>query len=273
MRDAELARRARTRSRTLGATAAPAVEPSPRRDRSHSWLVLQRPGTAHSRLHPHRLRALRGRSPAHLPDRVSRSEPFLDPSRYQSGRIMARIRCRGGRGAEAPRGGVMSQETLDLRRSLQLVRRHKIVVGIFAALGLLAGVGLVLHRPPMPSSQALVEVLLSPSAQAAAPAQAGAASINPALGTQIVIATSDPVLASTQRTVDPTMSLQTLQSRIQVTSDASSDFLSIRAEGKTAAQAEDTANAVANGYVAYCRSVGCPQVQGTMVLQRATTAT
>jgi capsular polysaccharide biosynthesis protein len=167
----------------------------------------------------------------------------------------------------------MSQETLDLRRSLQLVRRHKIVVGIFAALGLLAGVGLVLHRPPMPSSQALVEVLLSPSAQAAAPAQAGAASINPALGTQIVIATSNPVLAGVQRTVDPTLSLQTLQSRIQVTSDASSNFLSIRAEGKTAAQAEDTANAVANSYVAYCRNVGCPQVQGTMVLEPATTAT
>jgi uncharacterized protein involved in exopolysaccharide biosynthesis len=66
----------------------------------------------------------------------------------------------------------MSQETLDLRRSLKLVRRHKIVVGIFAALGLLAGVGLVLHRPPMLSSQALVEVLLSSSAQAQ-PSQSG----------------------------------------------------------------------------------------------------
>lgn len=165
----------------------------------------------------------------------------------------------------------MSQEALDLRRSLQLVRRHKIVVGTFAALGLLAGVGLVLHRPPMLSSEALVEVLLSSSAQAAAP-PGGPGGGNPALATQIVIATSDPVLASVQRTVDPSMSLPTLESRVQVTSVVSSDILSISAEGKTAAQAEDTANAVADSYVAYCRQSGCPQVQEARVLERATTA-
>src|SRR5215470_10413015 len=68
------------------------------------------------------------------------------------------------------------------------------------------------------------------------------------------------------------MSLQTLQSRVQVTG-VSSGFLSIRAEGKTAATAEGTANAVANSYVAYCRSTGCPQIQGASVLQPTTTAT
>ena len=164
----------------------------------------------------------------------------------------------------------MSQETLDVRSSLQLVRRHKIVVGAFAALGLLAGAGLVLHRPPMLSSETLVEVLLSPSAQAVA-SQAGSTASNPALATQIVIATSDRVLASVQQTVDPSMSLQTLQSRVQVTG-VSTGFLSIRAEGRTAAVAEGTANAVANSYVAYCRNVGCPQVQGARVFEPATTA-
>ena len=79
----------------------------------------------------------------------------------------------------------MSQETLDVRSSLQLVRRHKIVVGAFAALGLLAGAGLVLHRPPMLSSETLVEVLLSPSAQAVA-SQAGSTASNPALATAFV---------------------------------------------------------------------------------------
>jgi capsular polysaccharide biosynthesis protein len=166
----------------------------------------------------------------------------------------------------------MSQETLDLRRSLQLVRRHKIVVGAFTALGLLAGVGLVLHRPPMLSSEALVEVLLSSSAQAAVVPGAPGGS-NPVLTTQIVIATSDRVLASVQRAVDPSMSLQTLQSRVQVASLVSSDILSIRAESKTAVQAEDIANAVASSYVAYCKSIGCPQVQGARVLEPATTAT
>ena len=105
-------------------------------------------------------------------------------------------------------------------------------------------------------------------------AQAGAASINPALATQIVIASSDPVLESALRTVDPSMSLQTLQSRVQVTNVASSDILSIRAEGKTAAQAEDTANAVANSYVAIVNSRNSPggQVQAR-VLEPANSAT
>jgi capsular polysaccharide biosynthesis protein len=164
----------------------------------------------------------------------------------------------------------MSQETLDVRRSLQLVRRHKIVVGAFAALGILASVGWILYRPPMLSSEALVEVLLSSSAQAAA-SQGPSTGSSPALATQIVIATSDPVLVRVQRAVDPSMSLQTLASRVQVTS-VSSGFLSIRAEGRTAAMAEGTANAVANSYLAYCRNTGCPQVQGARVLEPATAA-
>jgi len=164
----------------------------------------------------------------------------------------------------------MSQETLDLRRSLQLVRRHKIIVAICAAVGLLAGVGWALYHPPMPSSEALVEVVLSPAAQVAQ-IQSGSTVDNSPLATQVVIATSNPVLVRVQRTVAPSVSLQTLQNRVQVTG-VNSGFLSIRAEGKTAAQAKDTANAVADSYVAYCRNPGCPQVQGASVLEPATTA-
>src|SRR5260370_8409090 len=93
----------------------------------------------------------------------------------------------GAREAGAVRRGRMSQETLDLRRSMQLVRRHKVVVAAFAALGLLAGAGLVLHRPPMLSSEALVNVVLPPTEQAAAPAQAAVTSLNPAPPTQMGI--------------------------------------------------------------------------------------
>ncbi len=168
----------------------------------------------------------------------------------------------------------MSEQALDLRRSAQIVRRHKIVVCIFAALGLLAGLGWTLHRPPMLSSQTLVDVLLPPSEQAVGPVQAGAASIAPALATQIVIAGSTPVLESALRTVDPSISLQTLRSQVQITSVASSDILSISAKGKTAAQAEDTANAIAKSYVAIINSRNAPggQVQ-VRVLEPATTAT
>jgi capsular polysaccharide biosynthesis protein len=122
----------------------------------------------------------------------------------------------------------------------------------------------------MPSSEALVEVVLSPSAQVAQ-IQSGSTVGDSPLATQVVLATSDPVLVSVQRAAEPSLSLQTLQSRVQVTG-VNSGFLSIRAEGKTAAQAEDTANAVANGYVTYCRHTGCPQVQGATVLEPATTA-
>jgi capsular polysaccharide biosynthesis protein len=165
----------------------------------------------------------------------------------------------------------VSQETLDLRRSAQIVRRHKIAVGAFAALGLLAGVGWPLHSPPMLSSQALVEVALSPSAQGAA--SQGTANINPVLATQIVIATSDSVLERVLQTADPSMSLPTLRSRLRVTSVVSSDILSISAEGKTAAQAEGTANAVASSYVAYANSRTIPRGQvEARVLEPATSA-
>ena len=41
----------------------------------------------------------------------------------------------------------MSDQPLDLSRSLQLLRRRKFVVAIFAVLGLAAGIGLTMLRP------------------------------------------------------------------------------------------------------------------------------
>ncbi len=69
------------------------------------------------------------------------------------------------------------------------------------------------------------------------------------------------------------MSLQTLRNQVQITSVASSDILSISAKGKTAAQAEDTANAVAKSYVAIINSRNAPggKVQ-VRVLEPATSA-
>ena len=59
----------------------------------------------------------------------------------------------------------MSQQALDLRRSVQIVRRHKLLVGIMVALGLLAGGAYAALHPPMVTSTALV--LLPQSGQAA----------------------------------------------------------------------------------------------------------
>jgi capsular polysaccharide biosynthesis protein len=168
----------------------------------------------------------------------------------------------------------MSEQPLDLRRSAHIVWRHKAAACILAALGLLAGVGWTLLRPPMLSSQALVDVVLPPSEQATGPVQAGAVSIDPALQTQIVIASSTPVLKGALRTMGRSMSLLTLQRRVQVGSVASSDVLSIGAEGKTAAQAESTANAVADSYVAIINSRSAPggRVQVRLLEPAATAA-
>jgi capsular polysaccharide biosynthesis protein len=131
----------------------------------------------------------------------------------------------------------MSEQALDLRRSMQIVRRHKILVGAFVLLGLLAGAGYAVLKPPMLTSSALVG--LPPATHDTS--------------TQVLVASSNPVLAGAQHNVTPLMSLLTLRDRIQVKS-LTSNLLSISAQGETADQAEDMATAVANSYVAYVRT-------------------
>ena len=92
----------------------------------------------------------------------------------------------------------MSEQALDLRRSFKIVRRHKAIVCLVAALGLLAGVGHTVLSPPMLASKALVVLPDSASRY---------------IGTQVVIADSNPVLAGAMRQVDPPVSLQTLRGR------------------------------------------------------------
>ena len=65
----------------------------------------------------------------------------------------------------------MSQQALDLRRSIQIVRRHRLLVGIMVALGLLVGGAYAVLNPPMVTSTALV--LLPQSGQAAAERSGG----------------------------------------------------------------------------------------------------
>jgi capsular polysaccharide biosynthesis protein len=151
----------------------------------------------------------------------------------------------------------MTQEPLDLKKSLQLVRRHRLIVAAVAVLGLLGGVAFAVLRPPMRSSEALV--LLPSSTRSVA--------------TQAVIASSDPILSTALLRLHPAMTLQMLEGRVQVKTRTAT-ILAVSATGKTDAQAEATANAVANSYVAYVRSGNIPggQVQAR-VLESATTAT
>ena len=163
----------------------------------------------------------------------------------------------------------MSQQAPDSRRSMQILRRYKKTFGAITLLGLLLGIAYALLTPPMISSSALV-VIPETIAQAQE-AQAGTAASTIA-STQVVVAGSTPVLAGALPKINPALSLTTLDNRISVSSPAVS-ILAFTGEGKTAAQAESIANAVANSYVAYVGSSSSPVgYVAAKVLQPASTA-
>ena len=146
----------------------------------------------------------------------------------------------------------MSQQALDLRRSIQIVRRHKILVGVVLVFGILGSAALAQLKPPMLTSTALIALPTSASSQAAN-AAATSTGTDPITATQEVVADSYQVLAGALPDVRPPVSLTQLHRIVQVGS-VSQDILSVTAEGKNAADAEATANAVANSYIRYVGS-------------------
>jgi len=164
----------------------------------------------------------------------------------------------------------MSQQALDLRTSIQLVRRHKLLVSVVIAGGMLAGGGYATVRPPQLTSTALV-VLPQSAAQGAAAANANGAP-DPYTATQEVVAGSNDVLLSALPNVRPAMSLTELRQEIQVGS-LTPYVISITAQSKMAADAEATANAVANSYIHYIGSSRSPVGRLTaQLLEPATSA-
>jgi capsular polysaccharide biosynthesis protein len=164
----------------------------------------------------------------------------------------------------------MSDQALDLRRSAQIVRRHKILVGTVATLGLLAGGAYAAVKPPVLTATALVVL-----PQAAQSAQGSTANGAPSsyMATQEVVATSNPVLSDALAHVRPAMSLDQLRSQVQVGS-LTSYVISISAKSKAVTNAEATANAVADSYIGYISSPGSPVGQlSAHLLQSATSAT
>jgi len=145
---------------------------------------------------------------------------------------------------------------LDLRRSFEIVRRRLTVIWIAAAVGLLAGAGYTALNPPIHESTALV-VLPSSTGNTSA---------------EVAIAGSNPVLESALSRIHA-VSLQALRSRVHVT-NLTTNVISVTAEGGTDAQAEGTANAVADSYVAYIGSAALPADRvPAQVLVAATSAT
>jgi capsular polysaccharide biosynthesis protein len=141
-------------------------------------------------------------------------------------------------------------ETLDLGRSARIVGRHKLLMGVAVALGILACGAYAVLKPSMVTSTALV--LLSPSGQAAqsAAAVAGNGGPDPYTQTQEVIAKSGPVLEGALPHIHPAMSINEL--RDDVTIGSQTPFIiSVSVQARDAADAAANADAIARSYVAY----------------------
>ena len=151
----------------------------------------------------------------------------------------------------------MSQQALDLRRSIQIVRRHRLLVGIMVVLGLLAGGAHAVLNPPLVTSTALVLLPQSAGAAAGAAAAANNDSSDPYTATQEVIAQSNPVLLGALPQVLPVMSVNEL-SNVVVIGSATPYIISVGAKEKTGADAAATANAVAQSYIRYIGSTSSP---------------
>src|ERR1700683_5423209 len=137
-----------------------------------------------------------------------------------------------------PSGGDVSQQAVDLRKSIQIIHRHKILFSIVTLLGVLAGGAYAWFYPPMLTSTALVVLPQPPQGGGAVPADGAP---DPYTTTQEVIAGSNQVLLAALPSVRPAMSLAGLRSHIQIGS-LTEYVISVSAEATVAADAEATAN-------------------------------
>ena len=125
----------------------------------------------------------------------------------------------------------MSQQAVDLRRSVQLVRRHKILVGSVLLLGIAAGGAYAVVKPAAAHEHRAGR---TPATRASSAASGGriAGGTDPYTATQEVIAGSYQVLLNALPDVRPAMSLDQLRHDIQVGSPAA-DIVSITAKART----------------------------------------
>jgi capsular polysaccharide biosynthesis protein len=127
---------------------------------------------------------------------------------------------------------------VDFRRFAQAVLRYKAVVTLAALLGLAAGIGYTLVKPPTLSSNALVEL---PSSHF--------------IATEVLIAKSPAVLVQALPQIRPQLTLAELEKQVQV-SNVTSNVLQITGTATSAGQAEGIANAVAHSYLRYIATPG-----------------
>ena len=147
----------------------------------------------------------------------------------------------------------MSQQALDLGRSIQIVRRHRVFVVVVVALAVLGGAAYAVLKPPMVSMTALIALPDLDATWQSGRRRTTTGGTDAVTATQEVVADSSQVLSGALPDVRPAMPVTELHHNIQVGSP-SPDIISVTAQGKNAADAEANANAVANSYVAYVNS-------------------
>ena len=125
----------------------------------------------------------------------------------------------------------MSQQALDLRRSMQVVRRHKLLVGIVVVLGIAGGAAYAVHKPPTLTSTALVALQEPVSAQQANSSTTTTGGTDSFTTTQEIVVGSYPVLVDALPDVRPAMSFDQLRHNVQVGS-LSSGIISVNGKGQ-----------------------------------------
>jgi hypothetical protein len=146
----------------------------------------------------------------------------------------------------------MNQQPSDVPRFVQILRRYRALIGLMAALGVLAGAVFAVLNPSVFTSQATV--------------------ILPASDCPVGAICGGPMFAPDRSAYLGATLLQTLPSGVRVKPIAANG-LWVSATAGTAAQAEAAANAAAQRYYAYAQSLSYPGEQVGAQLEPATSAT
>lgn len=136
----------------------------------------------------------------------------------------------------------MSEQSLDVRSTMSILRRRRRVLAAVAVLGWAAGLAFVLIRPTMYESTTLV---LLPPAQSF-----GEESTARQDATEVMIAGSEAVLGPAGASVRPRMSVREVAEHVDISAPASG-LLEFEAKAATPALAEALAQAVAESEVAF----------------------
>jgi capsular polysaccharide biosynthesis protein len=150
----------------------------------------------------------------------------------------------------------VSEQPLELKALLRGVWRGRVAIGALAVFGLGNGVAHEVLLPPEPIARALVIVPASGTADPAGTTEDDTP-------TQVIIATSNPVLATAGAAVSPPLSPTALRSHVKV-SALSADVLQFDVTAPRGAEAEKLANAEVAGYIDYVNNANASSTRTAM---------